>query len=98
MTGGDRQKYNPYFLATRLLQEVGSNWRLLVGALLLTQQAMATPEQLKMQQQMMMEQQRRANMNSFLQNKGQLTHYVNSYFETLSTFQVSYTQRLQSKK
>jgi len=34
MTGGDGQKYNPYFLATRLLQEVGSNWRLLVGALL----------------------------------------------------------------
>jgi hypothetical protein len=58
------------------------------------QQAMATPEQLKMQQQMMMEQQRRANMNSFLQNKGQLTHYVNSYFETLSTFQVSYTQQV----
>jgi hypothetical protein len=34
MTGGDRQKYNAYFLATRLLQEVGSHWRLLVGAAL----------------------------------------------------------------
>jgi hypothetical protein len=34
MTGGDRQKHNANFLATRLLQEVGNHWRLLVGAAL----------------------------------------------------------------
>jgi hypothetical protein len=34
MTGGDHQKYNANSLATRLLQEVCSHWRLLVGAVL----------------------------------------------------------------
>jgi hypothetical protein len=34
MTGGDRQKYNANMLATRLLQEVSSHWRLLLGAAL----------------------------------------------------------------
>ncbi|CRG88911.1 Adhesion defective protein 1 [Talaromyces islandicus] len=53
------------------------------------QHPMSAPDQLKMQQQIMMEQQRRAaSMNPILQNnKGPLTHYVNSYFETLSNFQ-----------
>lgn len=56
---------------------------------------MSAPDQLKMQQQIMMEQQRRAaSMNPILQNnKGPLTHYVNSYFETLSNFQVSHPKR-----
>jgi hypothetical protein len=34
MTGGDRQKYDAGALAARIVGEVRSNWRLLVGALL----------------------------------------------------------------